>query len=211
MTRKPVRPLSVRLGFRYLPAQPDPEVTPFFGPERLRAYFSGVNHHGLFDPKKTPWRIAIHLAALAVGFVRNRALGEAALLLGVVSGVYLPEPRATDLLRRAAFIRGRAASGTSGYLTSDSYLVRKRAGAFPSRPVVDAFWENTTRKEYDLLLEVLTRPGHEFLYFDAPGTLPHHNTTSWESHARVRRDLEPQFEKRGVEEGWEVWRRRGRS
>jgi hypothetical protein len=89
--------------------------------------------------------------------------------------------------------------------------VPKLAGAFASLPMVDACWETTDRKDYDQLLGALNRPGHEFIYLDAPGTLAHDNTTCWEFYARVRLDLEPRFEKSGVEQGWEVWRRRSSS
>jgi hypothetical protein len=140
-----------------------------------------------------------------IGAVWQPGRGEGGRL---VSGVYLPEPGATELLRKAAFIRWRAASGPPVYLTSDSYLVPKVAGVFPLLPAVDACWETITRMDYDELLAALTRPGHGVIYFDAPGTLAHDNTTCWEFYARVRLDLEPQFEKGGVEQGWEVWRRR---
>jgi hypothetical protein len=145
-------------------------------------------------------------AGMRAGWRKDRGAGGR-----LASGVYLPEPGATELLQKAAFIRSLALSRPPVYLTSDSYLVPKLAGAFPPLPVVDACWETTTRMDYDRLLAVLTRPGHEFIYFDAPGTLAHDNTTCWEFYARVRLDLEPRFERSGVEQGWEVWRRRGRS
>ncbi|HWW94183.1 MAG TPA: hypothetical protein VN375_12520 [Vicinamibacteria bacterium] len=126
----------------------------------------------------------------------------------LVSGVYLPEPGATQLLEKAAFIRSRVGSGLPVYLTSDSYLVPKVAGVFPPLPAVDACWQTITRKDYDELLAGMTRPGHDVVYFDAPGTLAHDNTTCWEFYARVRLDLASQFERAGVEQGWEVWRRR---
>jgi hypothetical protein len=129
----------------------------------------------------------------------------------LVSGVYLPETGASELLQKADFIRSRLPWGPPVFLTSDSYLVPKLAGAFSSLPVVDACWETTNRKDYDRLLGALTGSGHEFIYLDAPGTLAHDNTTCWEFYARVRLDLEPRFEKSGVEQGWEVWRRRGHS
>ncbi len=146
--------------------------------------------------------------AAGIGAVWQKGRGEEGLL---VSGVYLPERGATELLQKAAFIRSRVPVGPPVYLTSDSYLVPKVAGAFPSLPAVDACWETITRLDYDQLLAALTHPGHEFIYFDAPGTLAHDNTTCREFYARVRLDLEPQFEKSGIEQGWEVWRRRGRS
>ncbi|HXB57622.1 MAG TPA: hypothetical protein VN461_22870 [Vicinamibacteria bacterium] len=127
----------------------------------------------------------------------------------LVSGVYLPEPGATELLQKAAFIRSRAGSGPPVYLTSDSYLVPKVAGVFPPLPAIDACWEIITRQDYQELLAGLTRPGHDVVYFDAPGTLAHDNTTCWEFYARIRLDLGAQFERGGVEQGWEVWRRRG--
>jgi hypothetical protein len=156
-----------------------------------------------------------HMAAKGAGQVAEgmRAVWERDRPPGgrLVSGVYLPEPGVGELLQRAAYIRSRVPLGPPVFLTSDSYLVPKLAGAFASLPMVDACWETTDRKDYDQLLEALNRPGHEFIYLDAPGTLAHDNTTCWEFYARVRLDLEPQFEKSGVEQGWEVWRRRGRS
>jgi hypothetical protein len=143
--------------------------------------------------------------AAGIGGVWQKGRGDGGRL---VSGVYLPEPGATELLQRAAFIRSRLAAGPPVYLTSDSYLVPKLAGAFPPLPAVDACWETLTRMDYDQLLAALTQPGHEFIYFDAPGTLAHDNTTCWEFYARLRLDLEPRFQKSGVEQGWEVWRRR---
>ena len=126
----------------------------------------------------------------------------------LLSGVWLADPPARELEERARFIAGRTSGGPPIYLTSDSYLVPKLAGAFPALPVVDFCWQATTRPLYEGVLEAIERSGRSEVYLDAPGTHTHAASYCAVFYDGVRTRLGARFEKSGAVSGWEVWRRR---
>ncbi len=143
----------------------------------------------------------------------QRALGPA--LRGVtptdgrlLSGVWLGDPAAGQLEKRAAFIGERASGGAPIYLTSDSYLVPKLAGVFPALPVVDFCWQATTRKEYEGGLDQIGASDQEEVYLDAPETVAFATSPCAVFYEKLREDLGSRFARTATASGWEVWRRR---
>jgi hypothetical protein len=139
-----------------------------------------------------------------------------------VAGAIVPAgERADMLLRKAKFLRERAAVGPVVYLTADSYLMPKASGVWPALSFNDIFWESLTRQHYESALAEIRRAPVTEIYIDEegsvrqPGGLPE---TMWDPYPRssreffrqVRHDLESDFERVDVREGWEVWRRRPR-
>jgi hypothetical protein len=124
----------------------------------------------------------------------------------LVSGVFLPEPGATELEEKAILLRTRLAAGERPvFLSSDSYLVPKRLGRFAPLPVVDACWETATRARFEELLARVREA--ERVYLDAPGSTAHAASVCAVFYDVIRERLPPRFANRGRLGGWEVCER----
>ena len=125
----------------------------------------------------------------------------------LLSGVFLAEPAASELATRAGFLAARA-SARLVFLSTDSYLVPKLAGAFPALSVVDFCWQATTRRDYERVLAAIAASDATTVYLDAPGTHTYAASYCAAFYDRVRQDLSRHFERAGSESGWEAWKRR---
>ena len=146
-----------------------------------------------------------------------------------LSGVYLPNDRRTGaLIDKAEHLRFLSLRGPVAYCTVDSYLIPKVSHVWPGLPFADSFWECVTRKNYEKLLARLRSGSVETVLLDAeesiadcppPEGVQLRKELSWppfslaarEFYRSFRVDLARDYERIGVEHGWEVWRRRNLS
>jgi hypothetical protein len=122
-----------------------------------------------------------------------------------ISRVYLPQSYAESLRDRAGYLREKSGGRRLIYFTVDSYLMPRLSGVLPLQPYTDPI-EALTRSRYDRLLNaVVTAPVDE-VYVDGRNAAE----LIWYGGMfdLLRRDLGRQFDRVGLEHGWEVWRRR---
>jgi hypothetical protein len=127
----------------------------------------------------------------------------------LVSNAFFNREYATDLRRRAEFLRRKQAEsgGRVIYFTVDSFLIPRFSAGLSWQEFADPI-EALDRGTYRRLLDAVVSAGHDEIYFEA------RNESSLvfygDAFRMLRRDLGVAYRLDHVESGWEVWKRQER-
>lgn len=126
----------------------------------------------------------------------------------VLSGnVYISHGYANILFNRGRFLKDKAKIFPNNrlvYFTVDSFLIPRVSGVLPWQEFPDPL-EAMTKKHYDKNINSIINSPFDEIYFDARDE----KKLIWYGamFQMVRKDLSSNFEKVGIESGWEIWRR----
>ena len=129
----------------------------------------------------------------------------------LLSDVGVPEVYAQLVERKAAFLRTRSQDGPVLYFTSSMYLMPLVSGVFPHLPVSDVFVDSFTVQDFENLAEWIEKRSPDELLFDDPAAGWDGSHWRQQFMRRFKDRLSPLYVLSTRADGWEVWRRRGRT
>jgi hypothetical protein len=148
--------------------------------------------------------LALPTYVQALEQLRNGPTRQRAVL---VSGVYLTDEEANELIEKASYIKEESKNGPVLYFSSNTELISKLSGVFPSERYDDIYSELIFVHDTEIFVNHLIKEGPTFIYIDNPKNILAGDQFRLIGFDQFRKRLAPGYDFVNAQHGWLVYRR----